>query len=269
MLEKQLEYIKNKTDFIPDIALVLGSGLGELADETEINTVINYSELPDFPVSTAPTHKGCFIFGNMENKKVAVMQGRVHLYEGYSPADVVKPIRLLRLLGAKTLFLTNAAGGINRSFCVGDLMIIRDHISSFVPSPLIGKNDNSLGLRFPDMSEVYSKKLNDIIKQTAINEKIDIKEGTYLQFRGPNFETPAEIKMAGLIGADAVGMSTAIEAQAAKHCGMEVCGISVITNLACGISEKPITSEEVSETADRTAPIFKNIIKKSIGKFNE
>ncbi len=181
MLEKQLEYIKNKTDFIPDIALVLGSGLGDLADETEINTVINYSELPDFPVSTAPTHKGCFIFGNMENKKVAVMQGRV-----------------------------------------GDLMIIRDHISSFVPSPLIGKNDNSLGLRFPDMSEVYSKKLNDIIKQTAINEKIDIKEGTYLQFRGPNFETPAEIKMAGLIGADAVGMSTAIEAQAAKHCGMEV-----------------------------------------------
>lgn len=269
MLEKQLEYIKSKTDFTPEIALVLGSGLGDFVDEVDIKSVIDYSELPDFPVSTAPTHKGCFIFGMLGNKKIAVMQGRVHLYEGYTPYEVVKPIRLLRMLGCKTLFLTNAAGGINRGFRVGDLMIINDHISSFVPSPLAGKNDDSLGLRFPDMSEVYSKKLNSIIWQTAEEEKIKIKEGTYLQFRGPNFETPAEIKMAGIIGADAVGMSTAIEAQAAKHCGMEVCGISVITNLACGISDKPITSEEVKETADKTAPIFKSIIKKSIGKFNE
>lgn len=269
MLEKQLEYIKNRTDFVPDIALVLGSGLGELADEIDVKEIIHYNDIPDFPKSTAPTHKGCYVFGYLEGKKVAVMQGRIHLYEGYSPAEVVKPIRLLRLLGAKTLFLTNAAGGINRGFRIGDLMIINDHISSFVPSPLVGKNDDSLGLRFPDMSEVYSKKLNNIIKQTADEENISIKNGVYLQFRGPNFETPAEIKMAEIIGADAVGMSTAIEAQAAKHCGMEVCGISVITNLACGISETPITSEEVSETADRVAPIFKNIIKKSIGKFNE
>lgn len=269
MLEKQLEYIKNRTDFVPDIALVLGSGLGELADEIDITETIDYNDISDFPKSTAPTHKGCYVFGYLEGKKVAVMQGRVHLYEGYSPAEVVKPIRLLRLLGAKSLFLTNAAGGINRDFNIGDLMIINDHISSFVPSPLIGKNDDSLGLRFPDMSEVYSKKLNKIIKQTADEEKINIKSGVYLQFRGPNFETPAEIRMAEIIGADAVGMSTAIEAQAARHCGMEVCGISVITNLACGISDAPITSEEVSETADRIAPIFKNIIKKSIGKFNE
>ena len=269
MLERQLEYIRSKTDFVPDIALVLGSGLGELADEVSAESIIDYSEIPDFPFSTAPSHKGRFIFGNIENKNVAVMQGRVHLYEGYSPYEVVKPIRLLRMLGCKTLFLTNAAGGINRSFNIGDLMIINDHISSFVPSPLTGKNDDSLGLRFPDMSEVYSKKLNRIIRQTAKEENIDIKDGTYLQFRGPNFETPAEIKMAEIIGADAVGMSTAIEAQAAKHCGMEVCGISVITNLACGISKTPITSEEVNETADRIAPIFKNIIKKSIGKFNE
>ncbi len=269
MLEKQFEYIKSKTDFVPDIALVLGSGLGELAEEADIESIINYNDIPDFPFSTAPSHKGRFVFGNIGNKRVAIMQGRVHLYEGYSAYDVVKPIRLLRMLGCKTLFLTNAAGGINRSFNIGDLMIINDHISSFVPSPLSGKNDDSLGLRFPDMSEVYSKKLNNIIKQTAKEEGINIKSGTYLQFSGPNFETPAEIKMAEIIGADAVGMSTAIEAQAAKHCGMEVCGISVITNLACGISETPITSEEVSETADRIAPIFKNIIKKSIGKFNE
>lgn len=269
MLEKQLEYIKNKTDFTPNIALVLGSGLGALADETEAEAVIDYSEIPDFPFSTAPSHKGRFVFGNLNGKKVAVMQGRIHLYEGYSPYEAVKPVRLLRLLGCRTLLLTNAAGGINRSFQVGDLMIIKDHISSFIPSPLIGKNEDSFGPRFPDMSEVYSERLNRIIKQTAEAEKIDIKEGTYLQFRGPNFETPAEIRMAELIGADAVGMSTAIEAQAAKHCGMEVCGISVISNLACGISKNPITGEEVSETADRIAPIFKSIIKKSIGKFNE
>lgn len=269
MLEKQFEYIKSKTDFVPDIALVLGSGLGELAEETDIVNIINYNDIPDFPFSTAPSHKGRFVFGNIGNKRVAIMQGRVHLYEGYSAYEVVKPIRLLRMLGCKTLFLTNAAGGINRSFNIGDLMIINDHISSFVPSPLIGKNDDSLGLRFPDMSEVYSKRLNNIIKQTADEEGIDIKSGTYLQFSGPNFETPAEIKMAEIIGADAVGMSTTIEAQAAKHCGMEICGISVITNLACGISETPITSEEVNETANRIAPIFKNIIKKSIGKFNE
>lgn len=269
MLKKQFEYIKSKTDFVPDIALVLGSGLGELADEADIVNIINYNDIPDFPFSTAPSHKGRFVFGNIGNKRVAIMQGRVHLYEGYSAYEVVKPIRLLRMLGCKTLFLTNAAGGINRSFNIGDLMIINDHISSFVPSPLIGKNDDSLGLRFPDMSEVYSKRLNNIIRQIAEEDGIDIKNGTYLQFSGPNFETPAEIKMAEIIGADAVGMSTTIEAQAAKHCGMEVCGISVITNLACGISETPITSEEVNETADRIAPIFKNIIKKSIGKFNE
>lgn len=269
MLEKQLEYIKSRTDFVPDIAIVLGSGLGDLADEIDIKAIINYNEIPDFPVSTAPSHKGRYVFGYLEGKKVAIMQGRVHLYEGYSPAEVVKPIRLLRLSGAKTLFLTNAAGGINKGFRVGDLMIINDHISSFVPSPLIGKNDDSIGLRFPDMSEVYSEKLSQIIKQTADEEGIRIKEGVYLQFRGPNFETPAEIRMAKALGADAVGMSTAIEAQAAKHCGMEVCAISVISNLACGISESPITSEEVNETADRISPIFKNIIKKSIGKFNE
>lgn len=267
MLKKQLNYIKTKTDFVPDIAIILGSGLGALADEIEAKCTIEYKDIPDFPVSTAPGHKGKFVFGKTEDKNVVIMQGRIHLYEGYSPQQIANPIRLMKLMGAKILFLTNAAGGINSDFHIGDLMVINDHISSFVESPLVGKNDDDIGLRFPDMSEVYSKRLSDIIEKTAKEENTEVKSGVYLQFRGPNFETPAEIRMAKAIGADAVGMSTAIEAQAGKHCGFEICGISVITNLACGISKTPITSEEVTETADRIAPIFKNLIKKSVGNF--
>lgn len=267
MLKKQLDFIRSKTDFIPEIAVILGSGLGALADEIETQCIIDYKDIPDFPVSTAPGHKGRFVFGRIENKNVVIMQGRIHLYEGYSPQQIANPIRLMRLMGAEILFLTNASGGINSDFHIGDLMVIDDHISSFVESPLVGKNDDEIGLRFPDMSEVYSKRLRDIIKKTAKAEGTEVKSGVYLQFRGPNFETPAEIRMAKTIGADAVGMSTAIEAQAAKHCGFEVCGISVITNLACGISKTPITSEEVTETANKIAPIFKNLIKKSTGNF--
>lgn len=267
MLEKQLEYIRKITDFAPDIAVVLGSGLGKLAEEIEAECIIDYKDIPDFPVSTAPTHKGRFIFGKIGDKRVAVMQGRVHLYEGYTPQEIVMPIRILRLMGAKRLLLTNASGGINKSFNVGDFMIIKDHISCFVPSALRGKNDESIGTRFPDMSEVYSKRLIDIIEKTAKKQEINVKNGVYLQLGGPNFETPAEIKMAGLIGADAVGMSTAIEAQAAVHCGYEVAGISVISNLACGISETPITSQEVEETASRVAPLFVKLIKESVKEF--
>lgn len=267
MLEKQLEYIRKITDFKPDIAIVLGSGLGGLADEISAECVINYRDIPDFPVSTAPSHKGRFIFGKIGDKKVAVMQGRIHLYEGYSPCEAVMPIRLLRIMGAKKLLLTNASGGINKGFNVGDFMVITDHISCFVPSPLRGQNDDSLGTRFPDMSEVYSKRLINIIESTAEKCSINIKKGIYLQLIGPNFETPAEIKMAGLIGADAVGMSTAIEAQAAVHCGYEVAGISVISNLACGISDSPITAKEVEETANRIAPLFVNLVKESVKEF--
>lgn len=267
MLKKQLDFIRSKTNFIPQIAIILGSGLGALADEIETQCIIDYKDIPDFPVSTAPGHQGRFVFGRIENKNVVIMQGRIHLYEGYSPQQIANPIRLMKLMGAEILFLTNASGGINSDFHIGDLMVIDDHISSFVESPLVGKNDDSIGLRFPDMSEVYSKRLRTIIEKTAKEESTQIKSGVYLQFRGPNFETPAEIRMAKTIGADAVGMSTAIEAQVAKHCGFEVCGISVIANLACGISKTPITSEEVTETANRIAPIFKNLIKKSVGNF--
>lgn len=265
MIDKQLNYIRSKTDFVPDIAIVLGSGLGPFAEEIEMECIINYNEIPHFPVSTAPGHKGRFVFGKIDGKKVVIMQGRVHLYEGYSPQQIANPIRLMRKMGAKTLMLTNASGGINKKFNIGDFMVLTDHISTFVDSPLIGKNDDSIGPCFPDMSEVYSKKLNKVIFDTAKEMGIELQSGVYIQFKGPNFETPAEIKMAKVLGADAVGMSTAIEAQTGVHCGFDVCAISVITNLACGISKTPITSEEVTQTANRIAPIFKELIKKTVG----
>lgn len=267
MLQKQLDFIRTKTDFEPEIALVLGSGLGDFANEIETECTIDYGDIPDFPVSTAPAHRGRFVFAEIGGKKVAVMQGRVHLYEGYTPKQVVTPLRLLRKMGAHTLFLTNAAGGINADFRPGDFMIINDHISTFIDSPLIGANDESLGVRFPDMSEVYSKRLNCILSDNAKELGIKIKDGVYIQFKGPNFETPAEIRMAKILEADAVGMSSTIEAQAAKHCGYEVCAISVISNLACGISKTPITGAEVEETAKLVAPKFKELIIKSIEKF--
>lgn len=265
MIDKQLNYIRSKTDFVPEIAIVLGSGLGPFAEEIEMECIINYNEIPHFPVSTAPGHKGRFVFGKIDGKKVVIMQGRVHLYEGYSPQQIANPIRLMRKMGAKILMLTNASGGINKKFNIGDFMVLTDHISTFVDSPLIGKNDDSIGPRFPDMSEVYSKKLNKVIFDTAKEMGIELQSGVYIQFKGPNFETPAEIKMAKVLGADAVGMSTAIEAQTGVHCGFDVCAISVITNLACGISKTPITSEEVTQTANRIAPIFKELIKKTVG----
>lgn len=264
VLNSQIEYIKSITDFSPEAALVLGSGLGALADEIDAYAVIDYADIPGFPVSTAPTHKGRLILGTLAGAKVVAMQGRVHLYEGYSAQEAVMPIYLMRALGAKTLILTNAAGGINKRFEKGDFMIIEDHISSFVPSALIGKNDESIGPRFVDMSEPYSTRLNKILKRAAIQCGIDIKKGTYIQLTGPCFETKAEIKMCAALGADAVGMSTAIEVQAAKHCGFEVCAVSCITNLACGILNQPLTSEEVSETADSVADKFRALILKTI-----
>lgn len=267
MLEKQIRFIKSITDFKPEILIVLGSGLSALGDEIEDATIIDYKDIPDFPVSTAPSHIGRFVFGMLGGKKVAVMQGRVHLYEGYTPKEVVMPIRLIRLLGANKLILTNAAGAINNTYNVGELMAICDHISLFVESALMGKNEDTLGVRFPDMSEIYSKRLTNILHETADEIGVKLNYGVYVQLNGPQFESPAEIRMLSKLGADAVGMSTVIEAQAARHCGFEVCAISVLSNMACGISDKPITSEEVNEAGKNTAPLFKELIKKSIGKF--
>ena len=260
------EYCKDKVDFVPKVALVLGSGLGDFAKNVKSMVEIPYSEIEGFPVSTVAGHDGRFIFGYIEDVPVVLMKGRVHYYEGYRMQDVVLPIRLMKMMGAEILFLTNAAGGVNRSFSAGDLMLITDQISSFVPSPLIGVNLEKLGPRFPDMSEIYNKDLQNIIRKTAKEENIPLQEGVYLQFTGPNYESPAEIRMAEVLGADAVGMSTACEAIAANHMGMKICGISCISNMACGISETPLSHEEVQITADKTAPLFQKLVKESILK---
>ena len=256
--------VKEKIDFKPEIAIVLGSGLGDFADSIKIESTLSYDEIDGFPVSTVSGHKGRFVFGYVENVPVVIMQGRVHYYEGYPMSDVVLPIRLMKMMGAHTLFLTNAAGGANEDYKAGDFMIIKDHISSFIPSPLIGENMDELGTRFPDMSEVYDKDLIEVIKSVAKKIDTEVQEGVYIQFTGPAYETPTEVKMSRMLGADAVGMSTVCEAIAANHMGMKICGISCITNMASGILDQPLNHTEVKETADRVAPIFKELVKQSI-----
>lgn len=261
--------VRGKTDFIPKVALILGSGLGALAEEIDIVTTIDYKDMEGFPISTIQGHKGRFVFGYIGDVPVVIMQGRVHYYEGYTMEEVVLPVRLMKLMGAEILFLTNAAGGVNYSFSAGDFMLINDHISSLVPSPLIGENIDELGTRFPDMSEVYDKELRNMIHSVARKLDIKLQQGVYMQLTGPNFETPSEVRMCRILGADAVGMSTACEAMAGKHMGMKVCGISCISNLGCGMSCEPLTHKEVQETADRVAPLFKSLIKKSIIEFSK
>ena len=256
--------VKEKVDFQPKVALVLGSGLGDYADRMEIEAELDYHDIDGFPVSTIPGHKGRFVFGHVGEVPVVVMQGRVHYYEGYSIQDVVLPVRLMRMMGAEVLFLTNAAGGVNYDFHAGDLMMITDQISSFVPSPLIGPNMEELGVRFPDMSDVYDKELQNVIHATAKELNIPLQEGVYLQLTGPAYESPAEVRMCRILGADAVGMSTACEAVAANHMKMKICGISCISNLACGMTDQPLDHKEVQEAADRVAPLFRKLVTRSI-----
>lgn len=258
------ESVKKQVDFEPEVALVLGSGLGDYAETIKVEAVLDYHDIEDFPVSTVPGHKGRFIFGYVGDVKVVCMQGRVHYYEGYPMTDVVLPVRLMKQMGAKVLFLTNASGGIRQGFHAGDFMLITGQIASFVPSPLIGKNIEELGTRFPDMSHIYDEDLQLIIKRAAMEHNIPLKEGVYLQLTGPNYESPQEINMCRVLGADAVGMSTACEAIAANHMGMKICGISCISNLAAGISPTPLTHAEIQETADKVAPDFKKLVTESI-----
>lgn len=256
--------VREKITFEPEVALILGSGLGNFGETIQVVETLSYNEIEGFPVSTVEGHKGRFIFGYIGEVPVVCMQGRVHYYEGYSITDVVLPTRLVGMLGAKVLFLTNASGGVNFDFQAGDFMLITDHIMNFVPSPLIGENIDELGIRFPDMSDIYKKDLQEIIKNTAKELDIPMQEGVYIQLTGPNFETPAEVRMCRILGADAAGMSTAAEAVAANHMGMKVCGISCITNLGCGMLEQPLSHLEVQETADRVAVQFEKLLTQSV-----
>ena len=257
--------VREKTDFVPEAALVLGSGLGNYADHIQVVTEINYSDIEGFPVSTVVGHAGKFIFGYVGKVPVVCMKGRVHYYEGYPVSDVVLPTRLMKLLGAKILFLSNASGGMNRKFQAGDLMMITDHIGMFAPNPLIGANIEELGTRFPDMSHVYDLELQDLIRTTAKENNIPLQEGVYVQLTGPSYESPAEIRMLADY-ADAVGMSTVVEAIAANHCGLRVCGISCVCNLAAGMNPTPLSHKEVQEAADKVAPVFTELVTKVIEK---
>lgn len=252
--------VREKISFEPQVALILGSGLGDYAEQVQVEAVLDYHDIEGFPVSTVLGHKGRFVFGYIQNVPVVIMQGRVHFYEGYDMHDVVLPTRLMGMLGAKVLFLTNAAGGMQKGMHAGDFMLITGHISSFVPSPLVGPNIEELGTRFPDMSEAYSERMQQIIKKEAQKLGIPLKEGVYLQLTGPSYETPAEIRMYRTCGADAVGMSTACETIAARHMGIEVCGISCITNLAAGMTSQHLNHQEVQQTADRVAEQFQELL---------
>ena len=263
-LQRCYKSIEDKIPFRPRLALVLGSGLGDYAERIEIEASIDYHEITDFPVSTVSGHKGRFVFGHIGSVPVVIMQGRVHFYEGYSIEEVVLPERLMHLMGAEILFLTNACGSANPAYQAGDFMLLTDHILYSVPNPLIGANAEELGLRFPDMSEVYDPALRKEIFACAKDLGISLREGVYMQFSGPSFETPAEVKMAHILGADAVGMSTACEAVAGRHCGMRICGISCISNLGAGLSEEPLSDEDVKVVANRVAPLFKKLVTEAI-----
>ncbi len=258
-------YLQNQTNIQPVAGIVLGSGLGSFTTEIEVSKKIKYSDIPYFPVSTVEGHSGELIFGHLSGKPIVAMAGRFHFYEGYSPEEVVFPIRVMKFLGVKTLFLSNAAGATNPDFKVGDLMIINDHISFFIHNPLIGKNENDLGPRFPDMSEPYSKALIAKAKKIASDNSIDIKEGVYVAVTGPTFETRAEYKLISIVGGDVVGMSTVQEVITAVHLGLPVFALSVVTDLGIREEENKITHEEVLQAAKEAEPklslIFKELIK--------
>ena len=268
-LLKYRDEIKKKIDFEPEVAIVLGSGLGDFAKNIQVEVVLDYGELEGFPVSTAPGHSGQFIFGTLEGVKVVCMKGRIHYYEGYDMSEVVLPLRLMYLLGARTVIITNAVGCMNENFGIGSFMVVRDCIASFVPSPLIGPNIDELGPRFPDMSEIYNKDLRVLLREAADELNITLYEGTYLQTSGPNFETPAEVRFFRSVGADAVGMSTAVETIAANHMGMKICGITFISNPAAGLSKNPLTHEEVQEAANEASKRFKKLVTVAIRKIGK
>ena len=252
--------------FVPKVAMVLGSGLGYLGDEVEEAIVVPYGEIPHFKASTAPGHKGQLVFGKLEGQNVAVMQGRMHHYEGYSYEAVSYAVRVLRLLGCDTLIVTNAAGCVRTEWQAGDLMLITDHIKMFSESPLRGENIPEFGVRFPDASHLYTVRLQDLARETAKEQGIELREGVYFYCYGPQYETPAEIRAARVLGGDAVGMSTAPEVIVAGHCGMEVLGFTLLSNMAAGILDQPLSEQEVLDAGVAAREKFSGLVRACLKK---
>lgn len=268
-IEQAAQFLQTKFPASPQIGLILGSGLGVLAEEIEHAVKIPYGEIPNFPVSTVEGHAGQLVYGQLEGATVLAMQGRFHYYEGYSLDKVTFPIRVMKALGVEQLIVTNAAGGVNETFQPGDLMIISDHINNMGTNPLIGPNDSALGVRFPDMTEAYSKRLRKLAQDVASRLGIRVQEGVYVANTGPSYETPAEIRMIRAIGGDAVGMSTVPEVIVARHANMEVLGISCISNMAAGILDQPLTHDEVIETTEKVKADFLRFVKAMVREMAE
>ena len=263
-IERAARYLNERFTKTPKIGLILGSGLGVLADEIEEPVKIPYNEIPDFPVSTVEGHAGQLVYGGLSGQEVVAMQGRFHFYEGYDFDKVTFPVRVMKELGVEVLIVTNAAGGVNESFKAGDLMIITDHINNMGGNPLIGPNDSRMGPRFPDMSEAYSRDLRQLAKEIAGKLSINVQEGVYVGNTGPTYETPAEVRLARVLGGDAVGMSTVPEVIVARHGGMKVLGISCISNMAAGILDQPLSHDEVMETTELVRANFLSYVKEIV-----
>ncbi|MBD3169837.1 MAG: purine-nucleoside phosphorylase [candidate division Zixibacteria bacterium] len=265
-VQNTAEFLRGKTSLKPDIGIILGTGLGSTAEAIEVDTVVDYKDIPDFPVSTVESHDGRLIFGTLSGKKIVAMQGRFHLYEGYSPQQITFPVRVMKQLGVKTLLVSNACGGVNPQFRNGDIMIITDHINLLGTNPLIGPNDDRLGPRFPDMYNVYNSDLVELAHQTAIENGIPVQKGVYLAVLGPNLETGAEYRMVRILGADVVGMSTVPEVIVARHSGLRVLGFSIITDMGLPDAMRAVSLEEVLKVSAVAEPKLKLVITKVLEK---
>ena len=259
-IDNAVSYIRSRTDAEPEFGMILGSGLGDFADTLENRLVIPFSEIPDFPAATVPGHVGAFVFGTKHGRSIVCLQGRIHYYEGHPMSLLSMPVRMMAKLGVKLLVLTNAAGGVNKDYRPGDLMLITDHINFSGGNPLIGPHEPEFGPRFPDVSDLYSSALRLKVKLAAVEAGIGLRQGVYMMFSGPSYETPAEIRMARILGADAVGMSTVPEAIVAAQCGIKCLGISCITNLAAGVSPNKLSHQEVMETAAMVHDKFHSLL---------
>lgn len=266
MITKAVEFIRTKIPENYEIGIILGSGLGGLGEKISNPKYVDYADIPEFPVSTAPGHAGRFVFGTLNGKNVMCMQGRIHLYEGYDVQNVVMPIRVMKMMGVKTLIVTNAAGGINENFDVGDIMVISDHINFTGRNCLMGENDDRFGVRFPDMSFGYSPDLAKIAFKCAGKLQMKLQKGVYIGCTGPSYETPAEIRAFRIMGADAVGMSTVQEVIAANHCGINVLGFSLISNKAAGLSGERLTEEEVLTIGRQKSEEMQMLITEIVGE---